>query len=613
VLLAALLVVVSSAVAVMSFSLTTIVTSALITLIAVLGLSLFTSNSGLLSFGQVGFMAIGAYTAGLLVVPPAVRATALPDLPAWLAELQATPVLAVVAGTVAAALVGVVTAVPMARLNGAAAVIASIAVLIIIHVVVVASASITRGSQTFYGVPRAIEYQAVLGLAAVVLVLVRMFRDTRVGLMLRSSRDDQLAAAAVGVRFRRQRFLAWVFAAALGGLAGGLYGFFLGAFSPRQFYFSLTLTLVAMLVVGGVNTVTGALVGTGTITLLLELLRQIEDGFTVGPVTVPQIFGLTDGGLAVAILLAMYLRPEGLIGHFELDEWLRQRLRRVLPSEEVAAVDYSPLRIEKTGVLHAEGVSKAYAGLQALNGVSIEVRTGEIVGLIGANGSGKSTLINVLSGVTPSDRGSIGVDGCDITAQDPQGRVREGISRTFQSMRLFSGLTVRDNVLVAAIASGADRQLAGALASEGVLAGKDHHLATTLSYGDQRRVEIARALAVKPRFLLLDEPAAGMNNAESDELAGTLRSAVDRTGIGLLVVDHDMRLMARLCDRLVVLDHGSVIATGRPQDVLADPQVAQLYLGSEALDAASEIPSVSSVPDMSAVPFPTPPTKGAVP
>lgn len=286
-LLAVLLVVVSSAVAVVSFSLTNIVTSALISLIAVLGLSLFTGNSGLLSFAQVGFMAVGAYTAGLLVVPPGVRGTALPDLPAFLADLHTSPVTAVVVGTLLAAFVGFATALPMARLNGSAATIASISVLIIIHVVIIATTSLTRGSQTFYGVPRAVDFQVVLGIAAVVVVGVRVFRDTRLGLLLRAARDDELAAAAVGVRFARHRFVTWVIAAGIGGLAGSLYGFFLGAFSPRQFYFSLTLTLLAMLVVGGISTVTGALLGTGVITLVGELLRRLEGGVSIGPFEVP--------------------------------------------------------------------------------------------------------------------------------------------------------------------------------------------------------------------------------------------------------------------------------------------------------------------------------------
>lgn len=284
----------------------------------------------------------------------------------------------------------------------------------------------------------------------------------------------------------------------------------------------------------------------------------------------------------------MFWRPGGLVGHFELDELLRSHYRRRrVPSSQV--IDRSSLHIGADTLLRAEGVFKAYAGVQALNDVSVQVHTGEIVGLIGANGSGKSTLVNVISGVTKADKGAIHLGERDITRTDSPQRARLGLARTFQSMRLFSGLTVGDNVLVAAKATAGKEELATALATEGILAGKRDLLATTLSYGDQRRVEIARALALRPSFLLLDEPAAGMNDAESDQLADNLRATVRQTGIGLLIVDHDMRMMAKLCERLVVLDHGVRITEGTPADVLADPQVGALYLGSEAVDAESEV------------------------
>jgi branched-chain amino acid transport system permease protein len=300
---------------------------------------------------------------------------------------------------------------------------------------------------------------------------------------------------------------------------------------------------------------------------------------------VPQIFGLTDIGLALAVLAVMYLRPAGLVANFELDEWLRHRWSaRRAAGRAVPALDWQDLQVTGSGVLDARHISKAYSGVQALNDVSLRMETAQIVGLIGANGSGKSTLVNVLSGVTREDAGSIWLDQKDVTDHDTQRRVSLGLARTFQSMRLFANLTVRDNVVVAARATSNSVALAHELASQGGLASKQDVLATTLSYGDQRRLEIARALATRPRFLLLDEPAAGMDEAESDALAESLRTIVKGSGIGLLVVDHDMRMMTSLCHRLVVLDHGAVIAEGTPAEVIADPLVASLYLGSS--DAA---------------------------
>ncbi|MDF2825749.1 MAG: transporter ATP-binding protein, partial [Mycobacterium sp.] len=433
ILLAVVVIVVSSGVASASYTLTNTVTIALINLIALMGLSMFSGNSGLLSFAQVGFMGLGAYTAGILVVPAEIRATSLPDLPAWLAGTQASPVVAILAAGAVAALVGLVTGLPVARLNGAPAVIATLSILMIIHVVLIAATSITRGSQSFYGVPRMAPFAVITFIAAGTVLLARVFRDTRMGLSLRASRDDELAAAAVGVAFRVKRYISWVLAAALGGISGGLYGFFLGAFSPRQFYISLTLTLIAMLVVGGINTVTGAIAGVIGITLITEVLRRFENGVDLGGLQVPQIFGLTDIGLAVAILAAMYFRPSGLFADFELDEWLRRRFSRSKAAEAVD-VDWTRFRVPDPSRLEARDVEKSYAGVQALGGVSLQVSTGEILGLIGANGSGKSTLVNVLSGVTRPDSGAVHLNGADIGNLSSRDRSHRGIVRTFQSM-----------------------------------------------------------------------------------------------------------------------------------------------------------------------------------
>lgn len=580
ILLAVIVIVLASAVASTSYTLTNSVTIALINLIALMGLSMFSGNSGLLSFAHVGFMGLGAYTAGILVIPESVRAAALPDLPGWLAATSAGPVVAILAAGAVAAAVGVVTGLPVARLNGAPAVIATLGILMIIHVVLIAATSITRGSQSFYGVPRLAPFAVITFVAAGAVLLARVFRDTRLGLSLRASRDDELAAAAVGVAFRVKRYLTWVLAAALAGVAGGLYGFFLGAFSPRQFYLTLTLTLIAMLVVGGINTVSGAIVGVVGITFITEVLRRFENGFSFGSVQVPQIFGLTDIGLAVAILAAMYLRPSGVFASFEFDEWLRRRFRRSR-TDAPGDMDWSTFRVSQPATLEAREVSKSYAGVQALASVSVSVETGEILGLIGANGSGKSTLVNVFSGVTRPDSGSVHLDGDDIGNLSPHRRCRDGLVRTFQSMRLFTSLTAHDNVVVASLQSG-NADVVSALCSSTALDVQWDQLASTLSYGDQRRVEIARAMATTPRLLLLDEPAAGMNHDETTELSTTLRALVDATGIGILVIDHDMSLMRQLCDRLVVLDHGKVICEGSPAAVLADPDVALLYLGASA-------------------------------
>ncbi|MUM27807.1 ATP-binding cassette domain-containing protein [Mycolicibacterium sp. CBMA 295] len=405
-----------------------------------------------------------------------------------------------------------------------------------------------------------------------------------------------MAAAAIGVRVGRQRIIGWLLGAALSGMAGGLLGQFLGAFSPKQFYFTMTMTIIAMMVVGGMNTVTGAILGAGVVTVMVNVLRGLEGGGQIAGVSVPQFFGLTDAGLALVLLLTMIIRPQGIVPHFEIDEWLGRLLTRRRPAAEPSPIDWTRLSSEQPVKLEFSEIRKAFAGVQALDGVSFSLCSGEIVGLIGANGSGKSTLVNVVTGVTGMDSGAVRLDGQELAGLSSAEIARRGLARTFQNIRLFSGLTVQDNVAVAAVASGQDWDLGLVLTSDEQLLGLRDRLATTLSYGDQRRVEIARTLATRPKFALLDEPAAGMNVEESEALAERLRQLVEQTGIGILIVDHDMRMMARLCDRLVVLDHGSLITHGHPTEVLTDPRVAELYLGSAAQGLVDERMKTTSNP-----------------
>ena len=229
-------------------------------------------------------------------------------------------------------------------------------------------------------------------------------------------------------------------------------------------------------------------------------------------------------------------------------------------------------------------VSKAYGGLQALKDVSFTVGTGEILGLIGPNGSGKSTLLACIAGTHPVTAGTVHMGGQPITGLPPHDIARAGLARTFQTVRLFNDLSVMENVLAAIVA----RRHASKLAPEDEASRLLHELgvadladrrAGDLAYGQGRRVEIARALALNPAFLLLDEPAAGMNEAETENLLQVLRSLCAERGLRLIIVDHDMRLIMRLCHRIIVLDKGQVIADGVPDAVKSDPGVREAYLG----------------------------------
>jgi ABC-type branched-subunit amino acid transport system ATPase component len=242
--------------------------------------------------------------------------------------------------------------------------------------------------------------------------------------------------------------------------------------------------------------------------------------------------------------------------------------------------------MESTRQLVVQGVTKDFAGLRALDGVSLGLGQGEILGLIGPNGSGKTTLINVVTGLFPATSGTVTVGGEDITNRPAFRIARSGIARTFQTIRLFRELTVLENVEVAAVGMGLSRAEAlvraqAALAEMGLPEWSGQR-AGALPYGLERRVEVARALAMEPRFLLLDEPAAGLNEEESDDLLAILATIPGEKNLGMLIVDHDMRLIMRLCHRLHVLSYGKTIGEGTPEEVRAIPAVIEAYLGSAA-------------------------------
>ena len=243
-----------------------------------------------------------------------------------------------------------------------------------------------------------------------------------------------------------------------------------------------------------------------------------------------------------------------------------------------AVSDSAPDRLE------GRQISLQFDGIKAIDGVDVFVDRGEIVGLIGPNGAGKTSLLNVLSGFLRPTAGQIFLSGTDVSRLPPHRLSRRGLVRTFQNNRLFHRLTVFGNVEVSALGARASRsearRIAGELLDRMHLTEAAHQRATSLSHGQERRLGIARALAMKPRFLLLDEPAAGLNESESDDLLRSLTAFRDEFSLGLLVIEHDMRLIMRLCERIQVLDHGKTIAIGTPAEVRANPGVVTAYLGT---------------------------------
>jgi branched-chain amino acid transport system ATP-binding protein len=239
------------------------------------------------------------------------------------------------------------------------------------------------------------------------------------------------------------------------------------------------------------------------------------------------------------------------------------------------------------GSLRATAVSRAYEGVRALREVTLELRQGEVVGLIGPNGAGKTTLVNVMTGFDFPTTGSVQLEESDITRWTPYRRGRAGLARTFQHSRSFRNLTVRENVEVAALGAGASAREARRRASLLLeILGLTTHadtLASALPHGDERRLGVARALAIQPRFVLLDEPAAGLPEAEVPDLAAVVRSVRDEHGAGVLLIDHNMTLIMGVCDRIHVLDRGQTLAAGTPAEIRGNLDVTAAYLGESAV------------------------------
>jgi branched-chain amino acid transport system permease protein len=557
-----------------------IVTIFLINLIGVVAIGLYSGNSGIMSFGHLGFMGIGAYLSSILTMAPALKAQALPNLPGFLANADMSLTVAIVISMIVVGLLALVIGIPISRLGGSAASISTLAFLVIVHSILNGAKDYTRGSQTFFGVERLIDLPSLTVWVALVIILARLFRDLPMGLELRAAREDELAAQAMGVDIPRRRLAAWVISAMMMAVAGAMIAHFLGAFSPKKFFFVDTFALLAMLVIGGIGSVTGAVAGTIVVTVVMEVARRIEEGPLLPSLGLPQVFGLTQLALGVGILIVMYRRPVGLLGYAEIDHWL---LRGRVP---VAEVKPGVAKARHTGTgIKVTDVSKNFAGLVALDHVNLELQPGEIVGLIGPNGSGKTTLLNAISGAVPPSSGAIAMDDIPIAGLPAHRIARQGLGRSFQNIRLFKDMTVLENIEVAVSGSGRhseniQTEAMAALTELGV-EGLAQRRAGALAYGEQRRVEIARALALRPRYLMLDEPAAGMNSAETKALVELLRQIRDHYGIGLLLVEHHLELVMELCDRVVVLNKGQVIATGNARDVQRDPAVIEAYIGTK--------------------------------
>lgn len=560
-------------------------TVAMINMVLVVALQLFSGNSGVISFGHVGFAAVGAYSVAIFSTPVMIKQGRIPDAPFGLGSVEFGLGVSILLALGVVVAVGLFVGVVIMRLSGISATIVTLAFLIVMYNVLNNWVDLTGGAEAFYGIPQLPSRWIVVATLVIMLVAASAYKSSATGLQLQASRDDELAATAMGVDVPSLRLWAFLASAVGAGAAGILLALFLTAVSPNDFYLNLTFITVAMLVLGGKTSTTGAVIGVIIITVGDEIFRWVGDGPTIGSVSLPLLPGVNGLFLGTVIIVFMIWRPSGITGNWEIDDLLPRRWRtasvKVAPATEHGQFDPLPLK--------AKDAEKHFSGLRAVDGVTLEVGSGEIVGLIGPNGAGKTTMMNLLSGVLEPDSGSITI-GDEPLPRKLHNVARHGVARTFQNIRLFGSLTVAQNVEVTAHVANRHGLTAhgGAPLRLSVPQLLDHfdllELADrpsgTLAYGEQRRLEIARAAAVGWNVVLLDEPVAGMNEVESESLRLSIRRLHELMGAGVLVVDHDLSFILGLCQRIYVLDAGRIIAQGTPDEIANNPAVIEAYIGA---------------------------------
>ena len=614
------------------------VTDAMIYVLLALGLNIVVGYAGLLDLGYAAFFAIGAYTMGLLNSP--VLGSPLYGH-AW-----SFWVVIWIAALVSAGM-GVVIGAPTLRVRGDYLAIITLAFGEIIPVAIrnlgditidvggwrpVERLNLTGGENGVNPVGRPYLpgvdfdtqfvpwYFLILIIGAISLWAMNRMRDSRLGRAWMAIREDETAADCTGVNPVKTKLLAFALGASFSGFAGSFYAAKLQAITPGAFEFNVSIMLLCMVVLGGMGSLKGVILGGMLITLfdrillaqLTFLVRWV--GRSLGLATLASVdltlwrwffFGL-------GLVIVMLVRPEGLAGRrvrppaVDVDEREEALALVAAPPRPQAEAIPSWLReaegsrtgLATTPVLDVRGVTRRFGGLVAVSEVDLVIPPAGIVGLIGPNGAGKTTFFNLVTGLLRPDHGEIRLNGESLAGLRPHAIVGRGIARTFQSIRLFQNMTVLDNVLVGehcrlhasvagavfrppsvvaeeARARGRARDLLGFVG----LGDKEGELAKNLAYGDQRRLEIARALATEPKLLLLDEPTAGMNPRETDaltELIGLLRREL---GLAVLLIEHHMEVVMGISDRITVLDYGTRIAEGTPTEIRQNAKVIEAYLG----------------------------------
>jgi ABC-type branched-subunit amino acid transport system ATPase component/ABC-type branched-subunit amino acid transport system permease subunit len=539
---------------------------------AVLGLSwnLLSGYTGLVSFGHAAFFGLGAYTVTIALV-----------------QYDITPWLGIPLGMVVGTVAGVVIGYPTFRLRGHYFALSMLAYPMALLYVFVwlgyqeVSLPMKREAPAYFMQFSGYRVYIALavGLLVVSLLISLAVERSRFGLSLLAIKQNEPAAEAAGIDTLAWKMRAIMLSGALAAAAGGLYAVVQLVVTPDSVFGMLTSAQALIVVLfGGVGTLWGPLIGSAILIPLSETLQA-----NLGD-KIPGIQGVVYG---IAIILVVLLAPEGIF--WRVRDWLRRpRAVGLGPLDPIAppiaAAAPEPARPQRQPILTVSSLSKSFGGLRAVANASFTVGDGEILGIIGPNGAGKTTLFNLLNGFLPPDDGSVTFAGRELIGLKPNRICRLGIGRTFQVVRAFARLSVLDNVVVGAYAKKASDGEAVAAASAALaqvgLTARAGALAGSLTNKELRLMELARALAGEPRLLLMDEPLAGLASHEIEDMLEVIR-ALAAQGTTVVIIEHTMRAMVRLAERFIVLDHGAILATGHPGEIVKDESVIEAYLGKK--------------------------------
>ncbi len=532
--------------------------------IAVLGLTIVLGLCGQINLAQAAFFGLGAYAVGIGQTEY--------GLNFWVCLLI---------GTSMAAGFGALLGASTLRLGGHYLAMVTISFQQIVTLVLINWIPVTKGPDGVRAIPRpgfladgSTYLACCIAMLAGLGFLVWRLRDTRLGRAMRAVRDNELAAGVAGIDVYRTKVTAFAVSAILGGIGGGLFAGGFAYVSPDQFSFAESVVFLTMVLLGGVASPIGAVIGTGLLILIPEWLRFLK--------SIPGLYLAIYGAAVILIVLFM---PDGIWGF--LREQLDRFKRAVLPSRTAATLALSGGGEGTDTVMEVRGLSKHFGGLKAVDEVDLTIKRGGVHALIGPNGSGKTTTLNVLSGLYRATAGTIKLNGRDVTNLPPHARTKAGLGRTFQNIRLWRSMTALENVMVGAerpgstVGNDAAAVMARARAALAFvdLESRADEVVANFSYGHQRAVEIARALAGDPALLLLDEPGAGLNSSEKVELRNLLKR-ISARGLTILIIDHDMTLVSEVAQHITVLNFGRRIADGVSADVLKHPDVIAAYLGT---------------------------------